>query len=155
MDSTVIDEQMARFRQVLKSRGLRLTRQREKVLFALLKSDDHVSAEELYARIGGREDGIGTATVYRTLRLLVDAGLAESRQFGDGVQRFESAAEGHHDHIICRECGKVWEFDNEEIEQLQRQVASSRGFEIIDHRLELYVRCKRSDCFPESSELNS
>ena len=62
MDSTVIDEQMARFRQVLKSRGLRLTRQREKVLLALLKSDDHVSAEELYVRIGGREDGKSGST---------------------------------------------------------------------------------------------
>jgi len=100
MDSVVIEEQMARFRKVLRTRGLRLTRQREKVLMALLQSDDHVSAEELYTRVGGRDDGIGTATVYRTLRLLVDAGLAEARQFGDGVQRFESTASEHHDHII-------------------------------------------------------
>ncbi len=146
MDPLVIEEQMARFRTVLRNRGLRLTRQREKILMALLNSEDHVSAEDLYVRLGGRVEGIGTATVYRTLRLLVDSGLAEARQFGDGVQRFESAASEHHDHIICRDCGRVWEFENEEIEQLQHQVASSRGFEIVDHRLELYVRCNRSDC---------
>lgn len=146
MDPLVIEEQMARFRTVLRNRGLRLTRQREKVLMALLNSDDHVSAEELYARLGGRKEGIGTATVYRTLRLLVDSGLAEARQFGDGVHRFESAASEHHDHIICRDCGKVFEFENEEIEDLQEQVARGRGFEIVDHRLELYVRCLRTDC---------
>ena len=84
--------------------------------------------------------------MYRTLRLLVDSGLAEVRQFGDGVHRFESAASEHHDHIICRDCGQVFEFENEEIENLQQQVAQGRGFEILDHRLELYVRCLRSDC---------
>ena len=146
MDPNVVEEQMAQFRKVLRTRGLRLTRQREKVLLALLNSEDHVSAEELYTRVGGRAEGIGTATVYRTLRLLVDAGLAEARQFGDGVHRFESTASEHHDHIICRDCGKVFEFENEEIEQLQHQVAKGRGFEILDHRLELYVRCVRTDC---------
>lgn len=146
MDEVVIEQQMTRFRDVLRKSGLRLTRQREVVLLALLQSDDHVSAEELYVRIGGREKGVGTATVYRTLRLLVEAGLAESRRFGDGVQRFESAAQDHHDHIICRDCGKVFEFENEEIEDLQKEVAASRGFQIVDHRLELYVTCMKEDC---------
>ena len=103
----------------------------------------HVSVEELVARVRRIDPRISVATVYRTMKLLADCGLAIPRQFGgDGQTRYESAAgRPHHDHLICTTCGEIVEFANERIESLQALVARRHGFEVESHRLELYGRC--------------
>ena len=138
--------QMERFQTELLARALRLTTQREQIFRTVLSSDDHLSAEEIHRAVRERHRSVGFATVYRTLHLLVDIGLVEVRQFGDGVQRYESTAHHHHDHMVCLDCRAVFEFENDEIERLQEVVAAQAGFVIERHRLDLYIRCRRVDC---------
>ena len=144
-------EQLAAQIEVLRDRlrdsGARVTRQREQVFELLLCNDHrHLSAEDVQGELRGMDHSVGAATVYRTLTLLVELGLATVRRFGDGVQRFESTRGEHHDHMICVVCGVVYEFEDEQIELLQNEVARRHGFEIVDHRLELFVRCGRAGC---------
>jgi Fur family transcriptional regulator, ferric uptake regulator len=132
------------FPQLLRERGLKSTRQREVIARVFLGAGAHVSVEEIYRRVRGQFPRIGYATVYRTLKLMAENGWASSRQFGDGMSRFEFRSEGrHHDHLICRECGKIVEFASARIEALQAQVAREQGFRIFDHKLELYGYCAR------------
>jgi Fur family ferric uptake transcriptional regulator len=135
------------FRELLKERGLKSTRQRDMILQLFMESGkDHLSVDELYQRARQRNPRIGYATVYRTLKLMAESGWAHSRQFGDRTARFEHQAEGqHHDHLICLACGKIVEFESERIEELQSRIARKKGFEIFEHKLELYGHC--SDCF--------
>ncbi|MDE0881572.1 MAG: transcriptional repressor [Myxococcota bacterium] len=146
ISESLVKKQLVRFQDELFDRGLRLTKQRESIFCMVLRSGDHLSAEDLHRKVRDENRSIGFATVYRTLRLLVDVNLVEVRQFGDGVQRYESAAGDHHDHMVCLDCRKVFEFENDEIERLQHQVAEGQGFEIARHRLDLYVRCRRANC---------
>jgi Fur family ferric uptake transcriptional regulator len=133
------------FRQYLVLSGLKATRQRELIARAFFATNTHISAEALYRRVSGRDRRIGLVTVYRTLKLLKEAGLAHERQFGEGRALFEHASsERHHDHMICTHCGKIVEFENCEIEELQEQVARKLSFTIQYHKLELYGQC--SDC---------
>ena len=130
-------------RRFLHDKGLKATRQRELVADSFLASHEHVSADELYREISAQHPGIGYATVYRTLKLLKEAGLAAERHFGEGFARFEPLEPGqHHDHLICTSCGTIVEFENPDIESLQNRVAERHGFSIDYHRLELYGRCK-------------
>ncbi len=134
------------FRQLLKERGFKTTRQRDLIAQVFFKSGSHLSAEEVYRRVRQISPRIGYATVYRTLRLMAENGWASSRQFGDGMSRFERQSEGrHHDHLICLRCGKIVEFANPRIEALQARIARQQGFRIFDHKLELYGHCP--DCF--------
>ena len=151
-----IDKQITRFQDELFDRGLRLTKQREQVFRIVLEAEDHLSAEDLHRKVREENRSIGFATVYRTLRVLVDCGLIEVRQFGDGVQRYESALDGHHDHMICVSCGEVFEFEDEEIQRLQIKAAQARGFEIVSHRLDIYIRrCNSPNCgSPSKRRLN-
>ena len=104
----------------------------------------HVTVEELVARARRNDPRVSVATVYRTMKLLVDCGLASARQFGDGQTRYEpSAGRAHHDHLICTVCGDIVEFANEKIESLQETIARRHGFEVERHKLELYGRCAR------------
>jgi len=136
------------FQQVLKDRGLKSTRQRDEILRVFLESDPHLSIEEIYRRVRQSNPRIGYATVYRTLKLMAQSGLASLRQFGDGMSRFERcAAGGHHDHLICLACGKIVEFESERIEALQSRIARQKGFRISTHKLELYGYC--SACVPK------
>ena len=146
-----IEKQVSRFQDELFDRGLRLTKQREQVFRIVLSAEGHLSAEDLHRKVREENRSIGFATVYRTLRVLVDCGLIEARQFGDGVQRYESAAGDHHDHMICVDCGSVMEFEDDEIERLQTEAAAARGFEIVSHRLDIYIRCNVEDCPRRSS----
>ncbi|MFA5072750.1 MAG: Fur family transcriptional regulator [Nitrospirota bacterium] len=131
--------------QFLAGQGLRLTVQRERILEVFLKAKKHVSAEDLYAQLRKTDPGIGYATIYRTLKLLAEAGLAEERRFHDGFTRFEyKESDIHHDHLICTRCGSIMEFENERIEALQHDVAKKRGFQVASHKLELYGLC--NDC---------
>lgn len=119
---------------------LKLTRQREQILHAFLKME-HVTAEELYRILAKRHPHIGLATIYRTLNLFCEAGLAQARHFGSQTQYDNVINKGHHDHLICTSCGKILEFENVEIERLQEEVARRNGFSIQMHKLELYGLC--------------
>jgi Fur family ferric uptake transcriptional regulator len=133
------------FRQILKERGFKSTRQRDDIVRVFMESGSHLTVDELYQRVRQRNPRIGYATVYRTLKLLAQSGWASSRQFGDRTARFEHQTEGqHHDHLICLACGKIVEFESERIEELQSHIARKKGFQIFEHKLELYGRC--SDC---------
>jgi Fur family ferric uptake transcriptional regulator len=132
----------AQLMDYLAGQGLRFTSQRGIILAIFVQAGQHVSAEELYVRVKKDHLGIGYATVYRTLKLLAESGLAEARRFDDGVTRFEyNAANDHHDHLICTQCGAVIEFENERIEALQQDVARRKDFRVQSHKLELYGQC--------------
>jgi Fur family ferric uptake transcriptional regulator len=132
------------FREFIVRKGLKTTRQRDIILDEFLESGGHLSTEELYLRIRGKHPNIGYATVYRTLKLFAECGIAEERHFGDGQARYESiSGEEHHDHLICTACGAILEFEDPGIEALQQQVASANGFRIERHRLEIYGICRR------------
>lgn len=136
---TTIAMQLASY---LAGRGLKSTKQRDLILDAFLASGRHLSAEELYLLVKQSEPGIGAATVYRTLKLLAEAGLAQERRFEDGVARFEMiSAQKHHDHLICTACGTIIEFENARIEALQQAVARKHRFLVQSHKLELYGIC--------------
>jgi Fur family ferric uptake transcriptional regulator len=128
--------------EYLTVRNLRSTSQRDKILQVFVDAGQHLSAEELYARIKKTHPGIGFATVYRTLKLLAEAGLAQERRFEDGFTRYEHAGrDAHHDHLICTRCGAIIEFKNESIEALQKDVARKNNFKVQSHKLELYGLC--------------
>ena len=120
--------------------GLKHTKQRDVILVAFLESAEHVSAEQLYQEVRKRSPGIGYTTVYRTLKLLVDAGLAQERRFDDGLTRYE-IEHAHHDHLVCLKCGKIIEFESELIEDTQEKIAVEYGFKVLRHRHELYGHC--------------
>jgi len=123
-------------------RGLRMTEQRRVIARVLSESEDHPDAEALYRRASRIDAKISLATVYRTVKLFDDAGIIESHDFGDGRARYETADEDHHDHLIDVQTGEVIEFVDEEIERLQERIAEKLGYELVDHRLELYGRKK-------------
>jgi len=129
----------------LDAKGLKSTTQRDYIADVFFKTNTHISLDELSKKVKRKMPGIGYATVYRTMKLLTACGLAVTRQFGDGQTRYENIPEdGHHDHIICIKCSKIAEFTNERIEQLQNETARKLGFEVLNHKLELYGYC--SDC---------
>lgn len=128
----------------IQERGLKQSRQRDQIAQAFFSMGGHVTVEQLVARVRLDDPRISVATVYRTMKLLAESGLAVARQFGDGQARYEAAAgRDHHDHLICTACGDIVEFSNERIESLQESVARRHGFEVESHRLELYGRCAR------------
>lgn len=132
----------ARFTDFLAERGLRLTAQRRVIADIFFRTEGHHSAEEIARAVREQHSGIGPATVYRTLKLLREAGLATGMNTGDGLARYESPfRRAHHDHLVCRHCGRIVEFENDQIEALQQRVAERHGFVVTDHRLELFGVC--------------
>ncbi|GAC1598916.1 MAG: transcriptional repressor [Polyangiales bacterium] len=134
------------FRELLNAfmakKGLRTTRQRDVIVDAFFAHPDHISIEELLARVRERDPAIGYATVYRTLKLLAESGIANERKFGDGLTRYELADDqSHHDHLICLQCHRIIEFEEPRIEVLQDEVAKTHGFLIRSHKHELYGVC--------------
>ncbi len=128
-------------------RGLRSTSQRRLVTDLFFHSQGHLSIDDLLTVVRQKDPRVGYATVYRTLKLLKESGVAYERHFGDGVSRYEIAHEDeHHDHMICNDCGKIVEFENSEIERLQDDEAKRQGFRITRHKLELYADCLRTPC---------
>ena len=128
----------------LEQRGLKHSRQRELVAEVFFGEGGHMAVEDLIRRARAADPHVSVATVYRTLKLLAECGLAVPRQFDGGQTRYEPAAgRAHHDHLICTACGEIVEFANERIEALQARVAQSHGFEVESHKLELYGRCAR------------
>ncbi len=144
-----VKELRERWSAYLAENKLNTTQQRELIVEQFFKCHDHVSIDELLAKVRKRNKKVGYATVYRTLKLLVDSGVAIHRQFGDGQSRFEVAGE-HHDHLICIKCGLIMEFEDEEIEELQDRIAARLGgFSVIRHRHELYGLCPREQGVPD------
>ncbi|MBN8293342.1 transcriptional repressor [Rhodobacter sp. NTK016B] len=127
----------------IKQAGLRLTAPRRVILQVLDSADDHPDVEELHRRAQAIEPGISIATVYRTMNALAEHGLIERQRFDDGRTRYEAVPEEHHDHFIDVETGQVVEFRSDEIERLQQDIARAHGFEIVSHRLDIFVRRKR------------
>ncbi len=121
------------------AKGMRMTEQRRVIAHVLAESDDHPDVEELYRRCARVDDRISISTVYRTVRLFEDSGIIERHDFREGRARYEASTEGHHDHLINLRNGEVIEFQSEEIERLQAEVARKLGYRLIDHRLELYA----------------
>jgi Fur family transcriptional regulator, ferric uptake regulator len=132
-------------------KGFRSTSQRRLVTDVFFRSGGHMSIEDLLAKVRAQDPRVGYATVYRTLRLLAECELANVRHFGDGVTRYELADEGahHHDHLICTECKKIIEFEDEAIEVLQDRIAERHGFRLKSHKHELYGICQ--DCRDKTS----
>ena len=125
-------------------RGLRMTDQRRIIAQVLSEATDHPDAEEVYTRASKKDPKISLATVYRTVRLFDEAGIIETHDFRDGRARYELAEGEHHDHLIDVQTGDVIEFVNEEIEALQEKIADELGYELVDHRMELYGRKKKT-----------
>ncbi|ARC90634.1 Fur family transcriptional regulator [Rhodovulum sp. MB263] len=128
---------------ICRRHGLRITGQRRVILEVLDAAGDHPDVEELHRRVAAIEPGINIATVYRTMNKLAEKGLIERHMFEDGRLRYEPAPEQHHDHFINLETGEVVEFRSDEIERLQEEIARKHGFEIVSHKLELYVRPRK------------
>jgi Fur family transcriptional regulator, ferric uptake regulator len=124
----------------LEAQGLRMTDQRRTIARVIQDSDDHPNAEELHARANALDSRISLATVYRTVKLLQEAGILERLEFGDGRARFEDSQRAHHDHLIDMDSGEVIEFCDPEIEALQEKIARRLGYRLEGHRLELLGR---------------
>ena len=125
-------------------RGLRMTDQRRIIAQVLSEATDHPDAEEVYTRASQKDPKISLATVYRTVRLFDEAGIIETHDFRDGRARYELAEGEHHDHLIDVQTGDVIEFVDAEIEALQEKIAEKLGYELVDHRMELYGRKKKT-----------
>jgi len=144
---------MDAFRGYLSDQGLKCTRQRVAIATVFFRSDSHLSLPEILALAQGEHATVGYATVYRTMKLLTECGLAAEHKFGEANVRYEPTHEGeHHDHIICNQCGKIVEYEDERIEELQDALASRLGFRVSSHRHEIYGDCVRPGC-PDRPEV--
>jgi Fur family ferric uptake transcriptional regulator len=136
--------------QELKNAGLKVTLPRIKILEILQKpNNQHISAEDVYKILLEHNDEIGLATVYRVLNQFDDAGIVTRHHFEGGKSVFELTGKEHHDHLVCLKCGKVVEFHNETIEDLQNQVAKESGIKLTHHSLYLYGECEDSKACEE------
>ena len=118
--------------------GIRMTGQRRLIIKVLENSKDHPDVETLFERSNKIDNKVSIATVYRTVKLLQNAGILEKLEFNDGRSRFEDAVRKHHDHLIDLDTGKVIEFIDEEIEHIQKKIANKLGYDLVGHKLELY-----------------
>jgi len=124
-------------------KGLRSTEQRRLIVDTFFSSPAHITIEELLAIVRASDPRVGYATVYRTLKLLAESGIAHERRFGDGLTRYELADEEdeHHDHLICLECKGIIEFEDPRLEEIEQEIAARHGFEVQWHKHELYGTC--------------
>lgn len=131
----------------LKTTGLKTTLPRLKILNLFENSEiRHLSAEDVYKVLINEGEDIGLATVYRVLTQFEQAGLLERQHFEGGKAVFELKSDGHHDHLVCLQCGRVEEFYDAEIEKRQVKIAKDRGFSLHEHSLSLYADCIKTDC---------
>ena len=131
-------ENTTQLEQLCIERGMKMTEQRRIIARVLSDADDHPDVEDLYQRSVKLDPKISIATVYRTVRLFEEAGLLDRHDFGDGRSRYEQASDDHHDHLVDVQSGAIIEFHDEEVEELQRQIAARLGYSLIGHRMELY-----------------
>jgi Fur family ferric uptake transcriptional regulator len=148
-DAAAPDDLKAPWQAYLRRKGLKTTHQREVIVDAFLRRSGHVALEDLLADARKRHPRVGLATVYRTAKLMEEAGLAAARQFGSGQTLYEVAGgRAHHDHLICERCGYIVEFESDEIEKLQDSAAKRLGFNVLRHRHELFGLCERAQGVP-------
>ena len=126
------------------SKGVKLTDQRKIIAKVMSVSTDHPDVDELYKRVSKIDAKISIATVYRTVKLFEEAGIIAKHDFKGGKARYEELSESHHDHLIDIKTGEIIEFVDEEIEKLQKKVAEKYGYDLVDHKLELYGVKKKS-----------
>jgi Fur family ferric uptake transcriptional regulator len=144
---TDLDSLLEAYKVFLSERQLKMTNQRKIIISEFVKAGGHLSAEELFRLVKKKAQGVGLASVYRTIGSLVEAGLAVERRFLDKTSVYELEEPGHHhDHLICLKCRKIFEFENSAIEDQQKKVAEELGFSLKDHKLELYGWCNRTNC---------
>jgi Fur family transcriptional regulator, ferric uptake regulator len=140
-------EQIDRFKAYLVTQGLKYTRQRQAIAEVFFDSTAHLSLIDLLDLARSRQPSVGYATVYRTMKLLAESGLATEHKFAEGNVRYEPAVAGHHhDHLICVDCGRIVEYEDEEIERLQEELAHRHGFRVVAHRHEIYASCQVANC---------
>jgi Fur family ferric uptake transcriptional regulator len=145
MNVNDLPERQAMLDKYMAERGLKSTRQRALIVETFFQAGGHVSVEDVWSRVRKLDARVSVATVYRTMKLLAESGLAHARNFGDGQTRYEAAiGREHHDHLICTNCGKIIEFENDRIEHMQDTVAKRHGFKVTSHKMELYGLCR--DC---------
>ena len=126
------------------AKGVKLTDQRKIIAKIMSEANDHPDVDELYKRVSKIDAKISIATIYRTVKLLEESGILTKHEFKGGKARYEQLNEGHHDHLIDIKSGEIIEFVDEEIEKLQKKVAEKYGYELVDHKLELYGVKKKS-----------
>jgi Fur family ferric uptake transcriptional regulator len=129
---------------MIEARGLKHSRQRNLIVEAFFAMGGHVPVDALVSRVREQDSRVSVATVYRTMKLLVECGLAVPRRFGDGQTRYEPVTQRHghgHDHLICTGCGAIVEFESDLVDEAQARVARRHGFEVEQRRLEIYGRC--------------
>jgi len=126
------------------AKGVKLTDQRKIIAKVMSNSNDHPDVDELYKRVSKIDNKISIATVYRTVKLFEEVGIIAKHDFKGGKARYEELSESHHDHLIDIKTGEIIEFVDEEIEKLQKKVAEKYGYDLVDHKLELYGVKKKS-----------
>ena len=126
------------------AKGVKLTDQRKIIAKVMSEANDHPNVDELYNRVSKIDPKISIATVYRTVKLFEESGILTKHEFKGGKARYEELNESHHDHLIDVKSGEIIEFVDEEIENLQKKVAEKYGYELVDHKLELYGVKKKS-----------
>jgi Fur family ferric uptake transcriptional regulator len=138
-------EEQEVFLEHIQKKGLKRTAQRDLILEVFLRTERHLSNEDLYRLVQAEDPSVGQTTIYRTLKLLTEAGLAREVRFGDGRTHYEhNYKHEHHDHMICSECGKIIEFYSAELEALQDAMAAKHRFEVTQHLLRIIGVC--ADC---------
>lgn len=125
-------------------KGVKLTDQRKIIAKVMSESNDHPNVDELYKRVSKIDSKISIATVYRTVKLFEESGIITKHEFKGGKARYEELNESHHDHLIDVKSGEIIEFVDQEIENLQKKVADKYGYDLVDHKLELYGVKKKS-----------
>jgi Fur family ferric uptake transcriptional regulator len=149
-DSTNLEHFRTLLQEHMVKRGLRSTDQRRLIVETFFQAPNHISIEELLSQVRAQDPKVGYATVYRTLKLLTECGVAFERKFGDGLTRYELADDSsHHDHLICVDCGKIIEFEEPLIEELQERIAKRHGFVVKSHKHEMYGSC--ADCVAKAN----
>lgn len=144
MTSSANENPLELFSEFLAEHGLRMTPQRRLILEVFLEHGGHLAAEELYDRVREIDPSVGQATVYRTVKLLAESGLAKAVRFDEGVTRYEPKhGREHHDHLICVRCRRTEEILDERIEKLQEELARKKGFVLTGHKMDLYGICSQ------------
>jgi Fur family ferric uptake transcriptional regulator len=151
----VVSPELHVFLEYLEQKKLKFTPHRELILATFLDNEGHRSVEDIYHSVREKDPRVGYTTVYRTMKLLVDCGLAQAIDLADGVTRYEHLYNhDHHDHMICTECGTSIEFFNEEIEALQDSASAHLDFKVTDHRLQIYGLCHNCRIQPAGNVLS-
>jgi len=145
IENLTYEELLEKFKALLKTNGLKYTAQREAILKTLFDNAEHFTPENLYLLVKQSypELNTGITTVYRTLNLLEENNIVTSISFGSQGKKFELGNKPHHDHLICEKCGDIVEFEDEQIEKLQEEIAKRYNFKLTDHLMQLYGVCQK------------